>query len=113
MTDPKIREVSENNVEVIFPKTMIDTMGKTFETFDHNDPSLKENFGKTKIADRIDTLTAQKTNWQDEKWVAEFVQKRIDTIDQQLTAYNLVQDKLNTGVITPVEGVSNEPETIK
>jgi hypothetical protein len=92
--DPQITEVGKNNVTVLFPKTMIDTAGTTFQTYDHDDPALKESFGKEGIADRLDKISAQKANWQDEKWVADFVKRQLDRIDQQLTAYNAVQDTL-------------------
>lgn len=100
-TEPKIILVQENNVEVLYPKTVVDTTGQSFQTFDHNDQTLKESFGKDGIADRISKLNEALANWQDQKWVDEFVAKQIAGLQKQIATYTLVDEKLKLGELTP------------
>lgn len=91
---PIITIVGKNNVEVVFPACVSLADGTSGWTFDHRDVSLTESFGTEKIADRLDEVTARKADWEDPKWVEEYVRKRVEELGRKITAYGLAKTML-------------------
>jgi hypothetical protein len=92
--DYQIRVVGKNNVEVVLPKTMVGVGDKEFKTFNHDDLTLKENFGIDKVNKLLEELLKQKANWEDDKWVESFRQEQLDEVNKKIQMAQIAKNKV-------------------
>lgn len=86
-TRTEIVKVGKNNVEKRVYLKLIDRT-------EIEDEKQREAFGTDRVDEQIIRCNEMKSNWQDEKWIANFVKERIDSLEDKITILNLIKTEL-------------------